>query len=73
MPKKMRKSGHDAGKDNEIRASYGEGSEQVPGKGRIQASAGKVEIRVSTREGSWRVSGKGRIQESAGKVESEQV
>ena len=51
-----------------IRASTGEGSGRVTGKGRIRVSDGKVEIRASTREGSWRVSGKGRIRVSARKV-----
>ena len=49
--------------------STGEGFGRVPGKGRIRASARKVEIRASTKEGSWRVSGKSRIRASAGKVE----
>ena len=53
MPKKIMKSGrdagedeelgHDAGKDNEIRASTGEGSGKAPEKGRIQASTEKIE------------------------------
>ena len=32
MPKKIMKSGGDAGEDEEIQASFGEGSEQVPEK-----------------------------------------
>ena len=49
----------------EIQASTRERSWRVSGKGRIRASAGKVENRVRTR--------KGRIRESVGKVESGQV
>ena len=46
---------------SEIRASTEEGYGRVQGKGRIRASAGKVEIWASTR--------KGRIRASAEKVE----